>query len=51
VCAGWLYRRLYGRAPREADAAPMHDPALGRDYAFDVAFVPAANVHYITASC
>ena len=46
--AGWLFRKLYGRVPADADSAPMHDPVLASDYVFEVNFVPAANVHYIT---
>lgn len=46
--AGWLFRKLYGRVPTDADTAAMHDPVLGSDFVFEVNFVPAANVHYIT---
>jgi hypothetical protein len=46
--AGWLYRKLYDRAPADTDTAPMRDPALATDFVFEVAFVPAANVHYIS---
>jgi hypothetical protein len=46
--AGWLYRKLYGRTPGETDTAPMRDPALATNFLFEVAFVPAANVHYIS---
>jgi hypothetical protein len=45
--AGWLYRKLYGRLPADADSAPMTDPVLGADFAFEVTYVPAANVHYL----
>lgn len=45
--AGWLYRKLYGRLPADANAAPMTDPVLGADFAFEVNYVPAANVHYL----
>jgi hypothetical protein len=46
--AGWLYRKLYSRTPADVDTAPMRDPALATDFLFEVAFVPAANVHYIS---
>jgi hypothetical protein len=46
--AGWLYRKLYGRAPGDTDTAPMRDPALATNFLFEVGFVPAANVHYIS---
>jgi hypothetical protein len=43
-----LRLQLYGRLPGDTDRAPMHDPTLGADFRFDVAFIGAANVHYIT---
>jgi hypothetical protein len=46
--AGWLFRKLYDRLPGEADVAPMRDPDLGADYQFEVSYVAAANIHYIT---
>lgn len=46
--AGWLYRKLYGRAPADTDTAPMRDPALATNFLFEVAFVSAANIHYIS---
>lgn len=46
--AGWLYRKLYDRAPADIDTAPMRDPGLATNFLFEVAFVPAANVHYIS---
>ena len=48
--AGWLFRKLYGRLPNESDKAVMVDADLGTEYRFDVNFIGAANVHYITAS-
>ncbi|KAG7675271.1 hypothetical protein KSW81_002772 [Nannochloris sp. 'desiccata'] len=44
----WLYRKLYGRAPADTDTAPMRDPALATNFLFEVAFVSAANIHYIS---
>jgi len=46
--AGWLFRQLYGRHPTEIDQAMVYDSDLGKHYTFDVQYVSAANVHYIT---
>ncbi|KAL4425853.1 hypothetical protein ABPG75_009869 [Micractinium tetrahymenae] len=46
--AGWLFKKLYGRLPGDTDRAPMYDPDLDAEYRFDVSFVSAANVHYVT---
>lgn len=45
---GWLFKKLYGRLPSESDKAVMTDPDLGTEFRFDVNFIGAANVHYIT---
>lgn len=46
--AGWLFKKLYSRLPLESDKALMLDPDLNQEYKFDVNFIGAANVHYIT---
>lgn len=45
---GWLFKKLYSRLPLESDKALMLDPDLNQEYRFDVNFIGAANVHYIT---
>ncbi|PRW59423.1 BREAST CANCER SUSCEPTIBILITY 1-like protein isoform B [Chlorella sorokiniana] len=46
--AGWLFKKLYGRLPADADSATVYDPDLDADFCFDVNFISAANVHYLT---
>lgn len=46
--SGWLFKKLFGRLPSENDKAVMTDPDLAQEYRFDVNFIGAANVHYIT---
>jgi hypothetical protein len=40
--------QLYGRYPEDNDRADMIDSRLGSKFVFEVTFVAAANVHYIT---
>lgn len=40
--------QLYNRTPRDTDQATMLDPTLDRYFTFDIQYMSAANVHYIT---